>query len=78
MTMSKQSAKMAMDQKSEGNHNQEKQLNQEAMAVAEMVSHLDEIKQNDKQKQEEKQKIRKQIDGSTSNKPHKLIKKMKN
>lgn len=49
------------------------------MAVAEMVSRLDEIKQNDKQKQEEKQKIRKQIDGSTSNKPHKLIKKkMKN
>lgn len=34
MTMSKQSAKMAMDQKSEGNHNEEKQLNQEAMAVA--------------------------------------------
>lgn len=27
MTMSKQSAKMAMDQKSEGNHNEEKQLN---------------------------------------------------
>lgn len=44
--------------KSEGNHNEEKQLNQQAMAMAEMVSHLGEKKQNDKQKQEEKQKIR--------------------
>lgn len=76
--MSKQSVKMAMDHiKVKGKicHNEEKQINQQAMAVAEMVSHLDEKKQNDKQKQEEKQKIRKQIDGSTSNKPHKLIKK---